>query len=418
MNKTCILTPANRSIDPAVFITKGNDSLLTLHLTTGQGEPINLREAGNLSVAIISARSGMNITPVFRIMPEGVLEFEFDAQQQELGIYGLRVSYEIASQDFADGREQVTWQASNLIEVVPTSTLALSSAQPINGYIAALKRGPIGPKGEKGDPGVPGKDGKTPYIKDGTWWIGDTNTEVNAEVKQDIFTTEEWLRMSKLTTHKAVVADVMIDDQAINTLQKFLDSKDTHPGLQRNQVVGARKTASQYTYEWYYIKDITKYGLNFIINVRASYTSGQCALYWKQDGEWQSVIAAKEREDSRNHYATAHINNPQGEVVLMCRPIWDFGYEIHGMDIYSPYEENIAYPMGTWLGRNRLPNKGDTYICTNLGVKGERVLLAYDGHNWLTAWGAVVRGETTLEAKQAYAHAVLSLRDAIINPIT
>lgn len=45
-------------------------------------------------------------------------------------------------------------------------------------------------KGEPGESGYTpqkdkdyfdGKDGKTPYIKDGYWWIGDTNTEVKAE---------------------------------------------------------------------------------------------------------------------------------------------------------------------------------------------------------------------------------------------
>ena len=33
----------------------------------------------------------------------------------------------------------------------------------------------VAPQGEKG------KNGKTPYIKDGYWWIGDTNTNVKAE---------------------------------------------------------------------------------------------------------------------------------------------------------------------------------------------------------------------------------------------
>ena len=33
-------------------------------------------------------------------------------------------------------------------------------------------------KGDKGDPGV---DGKTPYVLNGTWWIGETNTGIKAE---------------------------------------------------------------------------------------------------------------------------------------------------------------------------------------------------------------------------------------------
>jgi hypothetical protein len=57
-------------------------------------------------------------------------------------------------------------------------------------------KGDRGDKGDKGDAftyedftdeqlavlkGEDGNDGKTPYIKDGYWWIGDTNTEVKAE---------------------------------------------------------------------------------------------------------------------------------------------------------------------------------------------------------------------------------------------
>ena len=46
-------------------------------------------------------------------------------------------------------------------------------------------KGDTGAKGDKGDKGadgvngVDGKDGLTPYIKDGTWWIGNTNTGVS-----------------------------------------------------------------------------------------------------------------------------------------------------------------------------------------------------------------------------------------------
>ncbi len=37
-----------------------------------------------------------------------------------------------------------------------------------------------GTDGEKGATGAAGKDGQTPYIKNGTWWIGTTNTGVSA----------------------------------------------------------------------------------------------------------------------------------------------------------------------------------------------------------------------------------------------
>lgn len=34
--------------------------------------------------------------------------------------------------------------------------------------------------GKDGKDGADGKDGETPYIKDGYWWIGETNTNVKA----------------------------------------------------------------------------------------------------------------------------------------------------------------------------------------------------------------------------------------------
>jgi len=40
-----------------------------------------------------------------------------------------------------------------------------------------------GSKGDKGDAGV---DGNTPYILNGTWWIGDTNTGIKAEGKDGV----------------------------------------------------------------------------------------------------------------------------------------------------------------------------------------------------------------------------------------
>ncbi len=49
-----------------------------------------------------------------------------------------------------------------------------------NQWLASLV-GPQGLKGDKGDPGAAGADGETPYIKDGYWWIGETNTNVKAE---------------------------------------------------------------------------------------------------------------------------------------------------------------------------------------------------------------------------------------------
>lgn len=43
------------------------------------------------------------------------------------------------------------------------------------------KDGTNGTDGKDGKDGTNGEDGKTPYIKNGYWWIGDTNTNVKAE---------------------------------------------------------------------------------------------------------------------------------------------------------------------------------------------------------------------------------------------
>lgn len=45
-------------------------------------------------------------------------------------------------------------------------------------------KGDTGPQGEKGEKGDAGDNGQTPYIKDGYWWIGNTNTGVKAEGSQ------------------------------------------------------------------------------------------------------------------------------------------------------------------------------------------------------------------------------------------
>lgn len=50
-----------------------------------------------------------------------------------------------------------------------------------NGYEGDLQSWLASLVGAKGADGKNGADGKTPYIKDGYWWIGETNTHVKAE---------------------------------------------------------------------------------------------------------------------------------------------------------------------------------------------------------------------------------------------
>ena len=52
-----------------------------------------------------------------------------------------------------------------------------------NGSVVSLGniKGKDGANGTNGKDGINGIDGKTPYIKDGYWWIGETNTNIKAE---------------------------------------------------------------------------------------------------------------------------------------------------------------------------------------------------------------------------------------------
>lgn len=61
-------------------------------------------------------------------------------------------------------------QIDNGVKITITDKNGTTTANVINGE-----------KGEQGIQGENGADGKTPYIKDGYWWIGDTNTNVKAE---------------------------------------------------------------------------------------------------------------------------------------------------------------------------------------------------------------------------------------------
>lgn len=135
---------------PKTIVRLGNDTPLLLALTTSLGEVINLNEVTNLSVAIVSARSGRAITPPWQVTPSGGLSIEFSVAFQSIGIYGLRVQFDRLSEGFADGLQAYAWEDTNLIEVVPTSTaLPTDTPNTISGVLAAIT------KGDKGDPGSP-----------------------------------------------------------------------------------------------------------------------------------------------------------------------------------------------------------------------------------------------------------------------
>ena len=73
------------------------------------------------------------------------------------------------------------------------------------------KDGEKGDKGEQGIQGVAGKDGKdgdTPYIKEGFWWIGDTNTHTSASTAIFVATIDSYtVREYNNTVHTVGITE-------------------------------------------------------------------------------------------------------------------------------------------------------------------------------------------------------------------
>ncbi len=91
-----------------------------------------------------------------------------------VGVAGTsgKSAYEIALENGFEGSES-DWLAS---------LVGLNGKDGVNGTDGTNgKDGKDGSNGKNGVNGKNGKDGKTPYIKDGYWWIGDVNTNVKAE---------------------------------------------------------------------------------------------------------------------------------------------------------------------------------------------------------------------------------------------
>lgn len=69
---------------------------------------------------------------------------------------------------------------SNNISFVEYGLYAVESTNPLQVILKGNIKGAIGPQGPKGDTGTNGTNGLTPYINEGFWWIGNTNTNVKA----------------------------------------------------------------------------------------------------------------------------------------------------------------------------------------------------------------------------------------------
>lgn len=90
-------------------------------------------------------------------------------------------------------------------------------------------------KGNKGDPGV---DGKTPYILNGTWWIGETNTGIKAEGTdgtngvgiQNAYINSESHLIIVLTNETEIDAGKVGSSESSVPLEKFTVTFKDHDG--------------------------------------------------------------------------------------------------------------------------------------------------------------------------------------------
>ena len=101
-------------------------------------------------------------------------------------------AYEIAQKNGFEGTE-TEWLLSLKGERGEPGEAGANGKDGIDG-----KNGVDGKDGSNGQDGVNGKDGETPYIKDGNWWIGETDTGVKAQGddgiigKDGISATHQW----------------------------------------------------------------------------------------------------------------------------------------------------------------------------------------------------------------------------------
>ena len=120
-------------------------------------------------------------------------------------------------------------------------------------WLASLKgdQGPKGDKGDKGDTGDAGIDGKTPYVKNGNWWIGDSDTGITAEASngigvQNAYVDENlhlWIELSNGTKIDAGYVGVTVTPPASPT-SYTVTFKDWDGATLKTETVESDKAAT------------------------------------------------------------------------------------------------------------------------------------------------------------------------------
>jgi len=166
--------------------------------TNGVGiENVILSDAGDLSVKLTSGTT-LNLGNIKGKDGIGISKTEINDEGHLIITYTNSTSVDlgkVVGRDGADGANgtdgtngadgvgiaNVTVTAEGRLTVTLTDTTVLDLGNIRGPQGEKGETGPQGPAGEDGQDGKDGADGKTPYIKDGYWWIGDTNTNVKAE---------------------------------------------------------------------------------------------------------------------------------------------------------------------------------------------------------------------------------------------
>lgn len=376
-------------------------------------QDIDLSLIQDLSIHLRPKLSQQEFVPQYRLdIDGGRLVIDFPAYRQRLGDWSAIIRFTLPSSDHRD-RQQHT--ATIPLCYVEDSSLITHQQQhyDIDAKVWAALRGPRGPQGLTGLSGPPGD---TPRIVDGYWWIGERNTGVLAEAKR--ISADDWLLLNRLTTHKAIISDwdTMYHTHNYISPEVIIQEYNDRPNESHGTLIakGHQPYDGSFTTTAMVIDNIQKYGDQLVATLEfESFDQGSVSIYWRgDDNRWKA--ARTNASDSNRKKLVAHIDGARGPIIVSISTgiapifIWSF-------DLYSPSDAHVATPQGTWLARNRAPKKGDTYLCTNIGTRGERILLAWDGHNWLTSWGGVIRGDTTNEAVQSYVDAIIALRKSIID---
>ena len=120
-----------------------------------------------------------------------------------------------------------------------------------NGNVVSLGniKGKDGANGTNGKDGINGIDGKTPYIKDGYWWIGETNTNVKAEGvagvngKDGTNGKDYVLTETDLAAIKAEITQMVIESLGGNPIFGYVDKN-------KNIVLSGNVLSGDYTIKY------------------------------------------------------------------------------------------------------------------------------------------------------------------------